>query len=65
MDQSMMIGTDDGFWFSCASNQTPVAYEFRQWGDIIEIGIAATVDEVFDRFDAWVAKRRAILSSAS
>lgn len=54
-----MIGTEDGYWFSVDSSKSPVTYSFHH-GDVeIETGEALSVDEMWDRFDAMVVKRRA------
>ena len=53
-----MIGTDDGFWFSFRKEEAGIIYTFHKDGQEIEIGRALSVDEMWDRFDALVARQR-------
>ena len=53
-----MIGTDEGFWFSFREQPGRVTYTFHLLGDEIEVGEASSVSEMWDRFDALVARHR-------
>ena len=53
-----MICTDDGFWFSFRKEEAGVVYTFHKDGQEIETGKALSVDEMWDRFDALVARQR-------
>lgn len=53
-----MIGTEDGYWFSYLDRSSPVQYSFRRYGEELEVGEAATVDDVTSRFEVFLAKQR-------
>lgn len=51
-----MIRTDDGFWFAFDDSKVPIVYMFYYECDEIEQGEVPTVDALWDRYEAMIAR---------
>lgn len=51
-----MIRTDDGFWFAFDDSKVPIIYMFYYECDEIEQGEVPTVDALWDRYEAMIAR---------